>query len=93
MALGASRWTVVRDALRETLLVVAAGLGAGIATAALAVRLGAALVGDLLFGLSATDAATVAGAAVVMLIVGTAACALPARRAASIDPLVAIREP
>jgi predicted permease len=92
MALGAGRWTVVRDALRETTLVVAAGLGAGIAAAAMAVRLGAALVGDLLFGLSATDAATVVGAALVMLIVGTAACALPARRAASIDPLAAIRE-
>jgi predicted permease len=93
MALGADRWTVVRDALRETMLVIVAGLGAGIAAAAMAVRLGAALVGDLLFGLSASDAATVAGAALVMLIVGAAACALPGRRAARIDPLAAIRDP
>ena len=92
MALGASRWVVIREALRDTLLVVAAGLAAGIVVAAIVVRLAAAVVADLLYGLTATDTATVVGAGVVMLLVAAAACLLPARRAVGIDPLAAIRE-
>ena len=92
MALGAGRWTVVREALGETLQVFAAGLAAGLVLAAIAVRVTATLVGDLLFGVTATDTATVAGAALVMLLVAAAACLLPARRAVSIDPLAAIRD-
>ena len=92
MALGAGRWTVVREALGETLQVFAAGLAAGLVLAAIAVRLTATVVGDLLFGVTATDTATVAGAALVMLLVASAACLLPARRAVSIDPLAAIRD-
>ena len=92
MALGAGRWAVVREALGETLQVFAAGLAAGLVLAAIAVRVTATLVGDLLFGVTATDTATVAGAALVMLLVAVAACLLPARRAVSIDPLAAIRD-
>ena len=76
----------------ETLQVFAAGLAAGLVLAAIAVRVTATLVGDLLFGVTATDTATVAGAALVMLLVAAAACLLPARRAVSIDPLAAIRD-
>ena len=57
MALGAGRWTVVREALGETLQVFAAGLAAGLVLAAIAVRVTATLVGDLLFGVTATDTA------------------------------------
>ena len=85
MALGAGRWTVVREVLGETLQVFAAGLAAGLVLAAIAVRLTATVVGDSLFGVTATDTATVAGAALVMLLVATMACLLPARRAVSID--------
>ena len=92
MALGASRWAVIREALRDTLQVVVAGLAAGIIVAAIVVRLAAAQVADLLYGLGAADTATVVGAAVVMLLVAAAACLLPARRAVGIDPLAAIRE-
>jgi putative ABC transport system permease protein len=93
MALGASRWTVIREALRDTLLTFAAGLAGGIVAAVAAARLAAPFVGDLLFGLAPTDAATLAGAGLVMLLVAVAACVLPARRAVRIDPLAAIREP
>ncbi len=93
MALGASRWAVIREALRETLQVVVAGLAAGLVAATIAVRLVAALVGDLLFGLTATDTITVIGSGLVMLAVALAACLLPVRRAIAIDPLAAIREP
>jgi putative ABC transport system permease protein len=93
MALGAGRWAVIREALRETIQVFAAGLAAGLVAAVVTVRLVAALVGDLLFGLTATDTATVIGSAFVMLAVALAACLLPVRRAVTIDPLSAIREP
>jgi ABC-type antimicrobial peptide transport system permease subunit len=49
------------------------------------------LISDLLFGLSAPDAATVAGAVLVMVGVALAACIVPARHATRIDPLRAIR--
>jgi len=93
MALGASRGTVVRAALRDTLLTFATGLAGGLVAAVVAVRLAAPFVGDLLFGLAPTDAATFVGAGLVMLLVAIAACVLPARRAVRIDPLAAIREP
>ena len=93
MALGAPPWTVVREALRDTLVTFAAGLAAGLGAAVVAVRLAAPFVGDLLFGLAPTDGATLAGAGLVMLLIAVAACVLPARRAVRIDPLAAIREP
>ena len=92
MALGAGRWTVVGEALGETLRVFGAGLAAGLVLAAMAVRATATVTSDLLFGVAATDAATVAVSALVMLLVAAVACLLPARRAVSIDPLTAIRD-
>jgi predicted permease len=91
MALGADRWSVIRESLRETMLVFAGGLCAGILAAITAVRLIATVISDLLFGLNPTDAVTLAGAALVMVAVAAAACLLPAHRATRIDPLAAIR--
>jgi putative ABC transport system permease protein len=56
-----------------------------------AVRLTASVIADLLFGLTATDAANIVIAVLVMIGVALAACILPARRATRIDPLAAIR--
>jgi predicted permease len=90
-ALGAGRWSVIRESLRDTMLVFGAGLAAGIIAAIAAVRLTASVLSDLLFGLTAADAANIAGAVLLIVVVALAACILPARRATRIDPLAAIR--
>jgi putative ABC transport system permease protein len=91
LALGASRWNVVREALRGTGLVFAAGLATGIATVAIASRAIDHLVAGLLIGLRTTDWAVVGVAAMAMLVAAALASILPALRAARVDPLTAIR--
>jgi predicted permease len=91
MALGADRWSVVRESLRDTMTVVCAGLVAGIAVAMVVVRVTASFIANLLFGLTATDTASMVWAVLLMVAVSVAACILPARRATRIDPLTAIR--
>ena len=91
MALGAGRWSVIRDSLRDTIRVFGVGLALGVVAAFFAVRLVASLISDLLFGLSPTDAFTIVLAVLLMALVAIAACILPARRATRIDPLTAIR--
>jgi ABC-type antimicrobial peptide transport system permease subunit len=92
IALGADRWSVIRAALRDTTLVVAVGLAAGLIVAIAAVEITASSMSDLLFGLTATNPATFAAAGGLLLVVALAACILPARRATRIDLLTAIRE-
>ena len=62
------------------------GLGIGLVTAVAASR----LVATLLFGLAPTDAFTILGAITMMVLVSAMAGYLPARRAARVDPLVAL---
>jgi predicted permease len=87
MALGAERDKVVRMLLGETLVVFGIGALVGILMAAGAGR----LVSSLLFGVAATDPATIV--TVVMVVFATALIAgyIPARRASKIDPTVALR--
>ena len=87
VALGAGRAAVTREALRETLRTVVAGLLAGLVAAAVDVRAVSAWIGDLLFGLTATDEAAVVATGVLMLLVAAALapscrrCGWRARRA------------
>jgi len=91
-ALGADRWAVIRESLRETLVVFGLGLAVGTVAAIAAVRWTASLISDLLFGLTATNAVNIAFAIAIMIGVAAAACLLPGYRATRVDPLAAIRE-
>ncbi len=87
MALGAQRTDMLGMVLRQSLSVVAIGLGCGLLTTFAATR----LLASLLFGVGANDLLTYAS--VVFLLGGTALLAsyIPARRAMKIDPMVALR--
>jgi ABC-type antimicrobial peptide transport system permease subunit len=73
--------------LRETLYLVLAGLLIGVPAA----LLGARLIASQLFGLSAADPLTLIAAAIVLTLVALLAGYLPARRAARVNPLNALR--
>jgi len=87
MALGADQSSLVRMVLRRTLLLTAAGLAIGVAGALALTR----ALETLLFNVTPTDAATFGGAVLILVAAAIAASLLPARRASSIDPLVALR--
>jgi putative ABC transport system permease protein len=74
---------IVRENLSLSLFGVTIGLGISAA--------GAAMLASYLFGVTAGDPATFAGGAVVLCLVSLVATYLPARRAARIDPMVALR--
>jgi putative ABC transport system permease protein len=88
MALGARPGDVLRLVLRQGLRLTAVGIGLGLLAAAALSR----TLGTLLFGVSPTDAIAFGGIALLLACVAVFACALPARRAARVDPLVALRE-
>jgi ABC-type antimicrobial peptide transport system permease subunit len=87
VALGAQRSAVMRLVLGQSLALVTAGLAIGLAGAAGATR----YLEGLLFGLTPLDASTFAGAAVLFGSVAAVASYVPARRAATVDPMVALR--
>jgi predicted permease len=87
MALGASRQHVVGSILRQTLRMLAVGVGAGILLSLLATR-GAA---SLLFGLQPSDPASIIAATALLVAVAVLAGYVPARRAARIEPCKALR--
>jgi macrolide transport system ATP-binding/permease protein len=87
MALGAQRSSVYRLIMKEAGWLAGVGIGAG-----LACSVGAAtLIRGLLFGVRTWDAATLATVAIVLAISALLASYIPARRAAKVDPMVALR--
>jgi predicted permease len=88
MALGAAQRSVLLLIMREGMLLVAAGIAIGLVAALAAGR----LLARMLYGVSASDPMSVAGAASVLLAVALVACYLPARAASRLDPLAALRE-
>ena len=87
LALGASRARVLTTVLRESLIVVGIGAVVGVAAVFGAARLLVAL----LFGVSGTDFSTLVVALAVLTTIGAIASAVPAWRAARVDPMVALR--
>jgi putative ABC transport system permease protein len=87
MALGAAHGTVVAMVVRQGAVLTAMGVVLGLIAAAVATR----FLEGMLFGVTRLDAATFAGVPLVFAAVSLTASYLPARRAASVDPLVALR--
>lgn len=87
MAVGASHATVVWMILREMLALVGAGIALGMLCAALAAR----PISSQFFGVTPGDPLATAAAIGALLAVTVAAAYLPARRAARIDPVTALR--
>jgi len=88
VALGADRGMVIRAVLREGLVLVGMGavLGLGVS------MLGAFALRSVLLGIGALDAVSYAAATLALLAAAALACAIPARRAAAIEPTVALRQ-
>ncbi|MBL8112781.1 MAG: ABC transporter permease [Acidobacteria bacterium] len=87
LALGAEPGALLRLLVREAMAPVVLGLVLGV-IGALA---GSRLVSGVLFGVSATDPACFAGSSLTLLVVAFAACVLPAWRAATTPPMLALR--
>jgi putative ABC transport system permease protein len=86
-ALGASRLSIVSLVLRDGLATTSLGLAGGMMVALAMPR----LVSSLLVGVSARDPLSYAGALLMLGVVAVVACVLPARAAARVEPVEALR--
>jgi putative ABC transport system permease protein len=86
MALGAQMGHIRRMVLQQGMVLVLTGVALGLAAAWLMTR----LISRLLYQVSATDPITFIAIALLLIVVALLACYLPARRAARVDPLVAL---
>ena len=87
MALGAQQGDVLKMVVGQGIKLILAGVAIGIAASLGLTR----LMSAMLYGVTATDPATYMGVALLLGIVALAACYVPARRAARVDPMVALR--
>jgi ABC-type antimicrobial peptide transport system permease subunit len=86
-ALGARPWDVARPILREALTITAIGVAIGLPVA---FALGH-LIRSFFYGIEPHDPLTITGTIMIMVMVTTLAAWIPARRAAKIDPMEALR--
>jgi len=87
MAMGAERGTVMRMVLVQGLRTAAIGTGLGLVASLATMR----LLASMLYGVKPTDGLTLFGSLVVVIVVAAAASYFPARRAAKVDPMQALR--
>jgi predicted permease len=87
MAVGAQRADVFRLVLGQGLILTVAGLAVGIAVSIALTR----YLQSVLFGITATDVLTYAAVALLLCLVSLVACYIPARRAAKVDPMAALK--
>ena len=86
-ALGARAIDIVALVLRQTLWIVGVGVAIGLAAALIGLR----MLSAFLYGISPHDAFTFIAVPIVIVAVAAVACLVPARRAAKVDPLIALR--
>jgi putative ABC transport system permease protein len=87
LALGAQVRDILKMILAQGMIVIGIGLVIGLAAAVALTR----LMRSLLFGIGENDLVTFGAITLVLLLVALAACYIPARRAAKVDPLIALR--
>jgi putative ABC transport system permease protein len=87
MALGAPRVNVLAMVLRQGLQLVLIGLAIGLGGALVLTR----MLTTMLFGIEPTDGITFVAVSMVLIAVAALACLVPAKRAASVDPMIALR--
>ncbi len=87
IALGAGKAQILRGVMRQGLMLTVAGLTVGVAASLVLTR----FLRTMLYGVGTTDLATFATVAIVLCVVAAFACYFPARRAAAIDPVQALR--
>ena len=87
MALGAEPRRVAKRIVEEGARLALIGIALGIVASLVLAR----LIANFLFGVTATDPSTFCGVSILLTLVALAACYIPARRAAKVDPIVALR--
>jgi predicted permease len=87
LALGAKRWQIVGAIVKQSMLLAVGGSAAGLIVAALLMR----FLRSFLFGVSVLDPLTFCAVPAVMFLLALGAAWIPARRAASVDPMETLR--
>jgi putative ABC transport system permease protein len=88
MALGASRGRVLQSVMAHGVRLTLVGVAFGLAATFLLAR----YVSSLLFNVPSYDPITMVGVVAALMMISLCACYIPARRATSVDPMVALRE-
>jgi putative ABC transport system permease protein len=91
IALGAVKWDVLRLVLGRGLRLAAIGVAIGTGASLVLAKVVSSF-SNLLYGVRASDPAILAAVSILLIVAAGVACYIPARRAASVDPTIALRQ-